>query len=352
MEITNLPGLTIKPSDGLFRNIMIKSIGADNMTLLQEISKDNTIYFKVIGSNSVEHKIYKALSRLNGKIPNMIKIYGSFGCKIKKSSFDKIKKKYEQLNNKKIDVNLCKTYDDLNNLSDKEIYLKFVALENLTVNKYYQINNAIDNDIRLNNDMFCSLLIQGLYQFYIYYMQFGIIHYDCNASNIMINLDQNNTNEIITYQVDKYPRRAYKTSMISKCDDLDYIFYDIHIKTFGIKIFIIDFDNADILHCDYNKGKFSIQSNIIKKFKNFIINIFNYAPNDIQHKLMNYFKRDEYDFTVNCINKYIERYNESPKHYSDNDYFLSKTNHIFLWHISNLIELLNMPKEYNIYKMR
>jgi len=31
----------IKPSDGIFRNTIIKSIGSNNMTLLQQISKDN-----------------------------------------------------------------------------------------------------------------------------------------------------------------------------------------------------------------------------------------------------------------------------------------------------------------------
>jgi hypothetical protein len=40
---TNI-SFNIKPSDGIFRNTIIKSIGSDNMTLLQEISKDNGCY--------------------------------------------------------------------------------------------------------------------------------------------------------------------------------------------------------------------------------------------------------------------------------------------------------------------
>jgi hypothetical protein len=41
LDTTTQLNITIKPSDKIFKNIIIKSLGDDNMILLQKISADN-----------------------------------------------------------------------------------------------------------------------------------------------------------------------------------------------------------------------------------------------------------------------------------------------------------------------
>lgn len=354
-QLKTQTSFNIKPSDGIFRNVIINSIGDDNMTLLQQISSDNSIFFKVVSEESVEYRIYKALKKLKNNVPNMIKVYGSFGCAIRKKSYEKIKRKYEQKNGLKVDLQLCETNIN-NNINvntniEPIIKLKFIALENLTQKNYHPISNILGSNIILSNDMFCSLLIQGLYQLYAYYMHFGIIHYDCNLSNIFINLEQSNIDETIEYNIEKYPHRIYKQGMNADCDKIFEGDRIIKIKTFGLKILITDFDRANILHTDYlvDETLSPTQANIISKVKNFIENIFTFASNDTKLLLENYFKDIEYENTIACVKKYINRFNESSKHYTDNDYFIGKTAYIFLHHISKLIKLLNLPKKYDAY---
>jgi hypothetical protein len=67
----------------------------------------------------------------------------------------------------------------------------------------------------------------------------------------MINIDTEKIDEIIKYEIGTCPYRIYK-KVFGFCDKLEH--YDdkiINVKTFGIKLFIIDFDHASILHTDY-----------------------------------------------------------------------------------------------------
>jgi hypothetical protein len=198
--------------------------------------------------------------------------------------------------------------------------------------------------------MFCSILIQCLYQLYNYYNLFGIVHYDCNASNIMININPDLQDEVIRYEFNKYPFRFYKDTF--KCDEIHYNYLSVNVKTYGIKALIIDFDRANILHIDYIKDKtipLTSQVNIIDRIKDFIKNIYTYAPSEIKIILEKYFKDSEYTNTIACCERYIDTYNKSFKDFPNNDYFIGKTSYILHHHIGNLTELLKMPKEYNIY---
>jgi hypothetical protein len=348
----------IKPSDGIFRNIIIKSIGADNMTLLQEISKDDTIFFKVLSDDNIEYKIYKALKVLKNKIPNMIKIYGSFGCVISKKAYEKLKKKYEVKTGEKVDIKLCDSYDTSkieqnNNLTtdSSNIKLKFIALENLI--NYTRIDVLLGDKV-LPNDMFLSIFIQGLYQLFNYYNTFGIIHNDYNDGNIMISIDREKTDEIIKYEFGICPYRAYK-NVFGFCDYLQY--YDdkiINVKTYGIKLFLVDFDHSIILHtdyCDRPKDNINLRLNIIADINNFVTALYKYAPNQIKEKLIKFHKSNTYTNLVSCCKRTIEEYNGYiEKDSSRNDYFIQKTSYIFQHYIREIIDLLKMPKEYNIYK--
>jgi hypothetical protein len=91
---------------------------------------------KVLESNHTEYKIYKALKLLKNKIPNMIKIYGSFGCVISKKKYKKIRDnfaiKLDSTNKTSItnasDIKLCESYDENQFNEQINVNLKFVAL--------------------------------------------------------------------------------------------------------------------------------------------------------------------------------------------------------------------------------
>jgi hypothetical protein len=349
--MTTKTSFNIKPSDGIFRNTIIKSIGINNMTLLQEISSDNSIFFKVLSDNNIEYKIYKALKVLKNKIPNMIKIYGSFGCVISKKSYKKITEKYEQNTGEKVDLFLCESYDTakLEQINEtNNIKLKFIALENLI--DYTRIDVLLGNKV-LPDDMFCSILIQGLYQLFNYYNTFGIIHNDYNDGNIMISINSDKIDEIIKYEFGTCPYRAYK-GVFGFCNYLKY-YNDkiINVKTNGIKLFIVDFDQSVILHYDYNDNPtndINIRLNIIADMKKFISTLYKYATIQIKEKLIEYHNSDSFLILFNCSNILIKEYNKGLKHAQSNDYFIQQTSYIFQQYIKEIVNLLKMPKEYNI----
>ena len=354
----------IKPSDGIFRNIIIKSIGADNMTLLQQISEDDSIFFKVIPANSVEYKIYKALKSIKNKIPNMVKVYGSFGCVVKMKTYEKIKRKYEQKNGLKIDLKICET--NTNAETNTDMSLKFIALENLTQQNYVRIDIFLSNKV-LPNEIFSSIFIQGLYQLFNYYNTLGIIHGDCNDGNIMVSFDNSLRDEIIQYKIGTCPYRTYK-DMWNYCEVFKY-YNDkiINVKTYGMKLIIIDFDNSIILHSDYaitdittntttnttannfqNLAKYNINPriNVFQDLRKYTTTMYKYAQPELKKKLEKFHKSAFFDILFDSYASVVTEYNTIPMDHIRNDSFLQKTSYLFQHYITHIIKTLNLPSEY------
>lgn len=360
----------IKPDDGIFKNIIIKTIGMDNMTLLQKISQDESIFFKIVSSDSVEYKIYKAIKSLKNNIPNTIKIYGSFGCSLKKKSYEKIKKKYESITGEIVNLKLCDSYETNSNKpyqpyqpnqsnSQKQIdlapyiKLKFIALESLT--NYTRIDDFLTNKV-LPDNMFLSIYLQGLYQLFNYYNTLGIIHGDYNDGNILVSYDNTLVDETIQYKFGTCPFRTYK-NMWSYCDVFTY--YDdkiIDIKTHGMKLMLIDFDNSMILHTDYaepndfSKTKYNINPriNLFHDLKKYTTTMYKYASPKIKKKLEKLHNAPTYNIFINNYNLAIEEANKREMDYISNDMFLQKTSYLFQHYISYIVIAFNLPLEYRI----
>ncbi len=367
--MTTRTSFNIKPDDGIFKNIIIKTIGFDNMTLLQKLSSDDNIFFKIVSADSVEYKIYKALKSLKNNIPNTIKIYGSFGCVLKKKSYEKIKKKYESISGEIVDLKLCDSYVSNTDYNDQHLIpetnstpksnptpyvkLKFIALESLT--NYTRIDDFLTNKV-LPNEMFLSIYLQGLYQLFNYYNTLGIIHGDYNDGNILVSYDNTLIDETIQYKFGTCPFRTYK-NMWSYCDVFTY--YDdkiIDIKTYGMKLMLIDFDNSIILHTDYaeqndfTRTKYNINPriNLFHDLKKYTSTMYRYASQKIQKKLEELHNAPTYNIFINNYNLAIIEANKREMDYIHNDMFLQKTSYLFQHYISYIVISFNLPLEYRI----
>lgn len=330
----------LEPTDKWLIAKTIESVNSDNVVLFGEFNKKHDVVIKVLKTNYIEYKIYKILYHFKYELPNLPKIFGAYTCfENSKFLFD-IVNNYNKQNNKNVNTGICR-YDPKIDENENKIKIKFVIMERI---KNSEIACNIFNGKKLSDDLFLSIMMQGLYQIYQLYYIFGIVISDYNMSNMLV---QKTDDKYIQYKISYNPYRYYKEEFrcIPYNDTWDKI---IDITLYGFKIYLIDFDNGNIIHDRFRDvPKSKILVNIIRQLFSFLDNISIYANNNIVAILQQLYK--EKNILIDCCEHSLNNYNNSNKTWIDNSHLIYKTSKILNSTINRIVELFKLPHEYMIY---
>lgn len=328
----------LEPTDDWLIAKTLETFHDDNYIYFGEFIKKHDVVIKVLSPDNIEYKIYKILLKFKSNIPNLPFIYGAYSCYESSKNLSEIIKQFEEKNNKIVNKGICQLNPGVDN--DK-IKIEFIVMERITNSS--TVVELLKCTI-LHNDLFLSILMQGLYQIYQLYYIFGIVINDYNASNILL---QRTNDMSIEYKISYNPYRYYKEEYrcIPYNDTWDKT---TNIKLYGLKIYLIDFDNARIVHDRFrNNPKSNIITNITQQIFSFFDNILLYASKNIKDKFQDIYKQKE--FLIICCNHSIKDYNNSTKTWIDNSHFIYKTSKCINSMINRIVKLFNLPNDYMIY---
>jgi hypothetical protein len=324
----------------------IESIGDNNYVFYDQLFGLDKIVIKVFMESNIELEIYKLVKKFNYYLPNMPKIYGVYRCYENRHILDKIVNEYNEKNNKNVKLPLCNGING--NKNPDNVRIRFLVMEKIkgkTLQSYFPYNTI------LPDNLFISILMQGLYQIYQLYYVFGIVINDYHLGNILI---EQNTDEYIEYKFQYHPYRFYRGELECFADDTSY---DTKLKLYGFKIYLIDFDNGQILHSDYSgNGMGEIKINIMKQIKTFVKNISKYASKNVIDKLRSIYDNDIVknsrieDKFIDCCNYKLNDYNKiKEKDWSNNELLLIKTSRLIVSYIKEIVKIFDLPKEYILF---
>lgn len=332
--------LIIEPTDKWLIAKTIESINAENYVLFGELAKKHDVVIKILRNNFIEYKIYRILLNFNYVLPNLPKIYGTYTCYENSKTFENYVNTYNTQKNKSVNTSICKFNHEKNKDNDK-IKIKFIVMERIS-----DCSIAINlfKNKKLDNNLFLSILMQGLYEIYQLYYIFGIVIADYNMSNMLV---QHVDDKYIEYKLSYNPYRYFKEEQ--RCcpynDTWDKI---TKIKLYGLKIYLIDFDNGRIIHDRFRDNqKSNIILNVIQQLFSFIDNLSAHASEQIINKLQSIYKEKE--FLINCCNYSLNDYNSSTKTWTDNCFLIYKTSKILNSVMNKIIKLFNLPNDYMIF---
>ena len=251
-----------------------------------ELNKKNKVIIKLSTKSNDEYNIYKLLEKINHN-PNIPKIYGVMSC-YEKNEY--IKNNLKDLVNK----GLC--YGNKDKDSTK-IYLSIIERIKDSTTLTYIGNN------KLPRMQILSLLLQGLFTIYHMFYVFGILHNDFNESNIMLkSCDQT---KILEYKFISAPYRYFKFELPGG-DDWNKCQKKYTIKTYGVQLYLIDYDQALIYHQYYiNVDK--ISDHPIENAFKYIKTICKYGDEDIYNICKEHFDtrgKHLIDYSQQFLNSY------------------------------------------------
>ena len=335
--------MILLPSDKILQHLTIKSIGAENIVFFNKFADNNDIIIKVSRRDNTEYKIYKALKLLNNQLIGLVKIYGIYTCIDSDKKISDLILEYDKTHNNKLNFNLC-LYKQNTKKSDL-IDLKMIVIEN--VYGAETINDIMINNKKFPNDIFVSLMLQGLYIMFNLYSIFGIVQNDYNPSNILIK--PTSTKKLkynFTYNVSSY----YK---IQEGIPPDFNHHIVKLDSHGLRLYLIDFDNALILHTDYAEDpNANIKTNIIEHMRKFLNTMYNYALPEIADKIKSFLAENGKYWHLSKI--YVENklriYNKTEiKCWSQNAFVINRTAFTLYKCINELITHLNLSNDYKIF---
>lgn len=280
--------------------------------IIAELDKKEKVIIKVsmdqpdkYSKGNNEYYIYKLLEKLGKSQPNIPSIYGVMTCYEKRENIDNL----FRLTGK----GLC--YGEKDKHSSK-IYL--TIMENI------KHGSTIDTFRRLNKMETLSVIWQGLFQMYVMYYIFGILHNDYNASNILL---YDTRTPFVEYNIVSFPFRYYKFDIGNEEANQDYNTYKI--PTYGVKLKLIDFDQAKCYHHNHiNVDR--VSDHVIKHAFDFIEVVCKYGDNDVYVICKQHFDTKGKHLIDYCI-KFFERYNKERDEIS-NELFIDKTRVTFrMW---------------------
>jgi len=205
-----------------------------------------------------EYKIYQLLDKIKQLKPSIPKLYGQMHCYEKKRYIDNFVEKLK-------DKGLCNGKS-----GDVKIYLTIIEniKDGLQINKLGRKLNRIET---------LSIIMQGLFQMYMFIYIFGILQNDYNPGNILISPT---SEQYINYEILHFPYRYFDYELGDDSCNKEGTTYKVLSN--GVKLTIIDFDQGKCYHHKYiNVTHVDIREHIIEHAFKFIKTVCTYGDYDV-----------------------------------------------------------------------
>jgi hypothetical protein len=308
------------PTDSWLVSKLIEG-SSEAYKIIAELDKKEKVIIKVsIADDSLEkhryddrneYRIYQLLDKIKQTKPNIPKVYGQMHCYEKKRYIDDFIKK---LSNR----GLCN-----GQRGDVKIYL--TVMEN--IKDGYPIDKI---GRKLNRMETLSIIMQGLFQMYMFIYIFGILQNDYNVGNILVSPTKET---YINYEILHFPYRYFDYELGD--DDCNKEGSVYKVATNGIKLTIIDFDQAKCFHHKYiNVTHVDIKEHVIEHAFRFIQTVCMYGDNDVFEICNNHYKTRGLHL-INYSKQFFDRYNKE-RDESSSDYLIDRLRVTFRMWIKEL----------------
>jgi serine/threonine protein kinase len=313
------------PTDNWLNDLVVRASTDDTKLLIGKYMSKNKVVVKLtVGDRNSE---YVSLSLLKDNTstysPNLPVIYGTMSCYETKQNLEE---NFKRVKGKGI----C--YGNKKEQSSQKIYMSVIGYIDA------KTMDALGN-IRLADDQVLSLMMQGLYTIYQLYYVFGILHRDFNGGNILIGPT---SKKELVYKIACSPYRFFAHEL----DDAG-CFKDAcnkKVETNGVRLYLIDFDQATIYHNKYNKS--DTQYTVIEDANKFITQIMSLGSNELYAKYQE-IKSVHFDnFKQTCIRRQ-SKYIQEKTDYS-NCHMLDRTTISLRVYIDIIIMAFGLPCTYRI----
>lgn len=291
-----------KPTNTWLVNKIIEK-SSEGYIIIAKLHEKEKVIIKLSLDSKNEYNIYKLIERLS-IIPTIPKLIGTLSCYELKTNLENLSKLK--------DLGLC---NGKNNKDSAKIYLSVME----------RIKDCVKLDqiltLSLSSIQIISILIQGLYTIYSLYYVFGILHNDFNPGNIL--LKKCDESEKITFKFNSHPYRHFDYEVKHYSDEL---YREDIIHTYGVRLYIIDFDQATTIHKKYINTD-NITKHPIESAKDFLLTIANFA-NSIELKdiiMQHYDTRGKH--LISFSKKFLDKYISDPTEYNCN--FLIDRNRVY-----------------------
>jgi thiamine kinase-like enzyme len=291
-----------KPTNTWLVNKIIEK-SSEGYIILAKLHEKEKVIIKLSLDSKNEYNIYKLIERLP-IIPTIPKLIGTLSCYELKTNLEDLSKLKDQ--------GLCHGQKDSESI---KIYLSIME----------RIKDCVKLDkiltLSLTTLQIISILIQGLYTIYSLYYVFGILHNDFNVGNIL--LKKCDESKKITFKFNSHPYRHFDYEIKHNSDEL---YRDDIIDTYGVRLYLIDFDQATIIHQKYINTD-NITKHPIESAKEFLLAIVN-SINSTELKdiiMEHYDTRGKH--LISFSKKFLDKYISEPTEHNCN--FLIDRNRVY-----------------------
>lgn len=288
------------PTDSWLSNLVVQASSTDTMLLVGNYMKDKKVVVKlVMNDNNNEYKVLSLIDKTKIRFKNLHVIYGNGSCYEKK---DVLQTNYERIKGR----GMC--YGSKDDGDSVKIYFSIISyIDGMTLE---QIGSS-----KLPDEQVISLVMQGMMTIYQLFYVFGIMHRDFNAGNIIVKPTNDKT---IEYKIKWWPYRYFP---FEYKDDNCYINAPSYaIETKGVRLYLIDFDNATVYHHDYRNA--DVTHTVIEEVDRFLMTMLRYGSKELQDKYLNIqdllFQRGK-----QCCQRHHDRYNNN-KTQETNEFMLER----------------------------
>ena len=239
-----MPHLYLLPekSNSWLTNKLIKE-STDGYLIIAKLHKKGKVIIKLSVGHDFhnEYSMYLLLHKIGFNNPNVPKIYGIIEC-YEKNKF------LQNINENLLGKGLCNGSKD-----DKSSKISFTVIERIEDSKH------INEVGKFNKLQTLSLIWQGMFQLYMLYYIFGIIHNDFNTGNILVT---HCSDTHIEYNIIRSPYRYFTFDIGDDSFNKDPNVYKV--PCYGVKLVLIDFDQAICHHYNHiNVKKVDIKEHVI-----------------------------------------------------------------------------------------
>jgi hypothetical protein len=313
-----------KPTNTWLVNKIIEQ-SSEGYIIIAKLHDKEKVIVKLSLDSKNEYNIYKLIER-QPIIPTIPKLIGTLSCY-------ELKKNLENLENlsKLKDQGLC---NGKNDKDSTKIYLSIMERIKDCV-KLDQIST-----LSLTSLQIISILIQGLYTIYSLYYVFGILHNDFNPGNIL--LKKCDENEKITFKFNSHPYRHFDYEIKDYPDEL---YREDTIDTYGVRLYLIDFDQATIIHKKYvNTDDISIHP--IESAKDFLLSISNSTNSSELRDIIKQHYDTRGKHLISFSKKFLDKYISDPTEYNCN--FLIDRNRVYykMWLKEFFLKFNGLKRKY------
>jgi serine/threonine protein kinase len=310
------------PTDPWLSDLLVKNVSTKGILMYGKHMKDKDIVIKLSKDNNDEYMIYKLLDKMKTKLSNIPYVYANMSCYERKDVIDSNFKRIK---------GLCNGSKD--DPQSQKIYLSVI--------EYIDKSTTLDGigNHRLPDNQMISLIFQGLFTLYQMYYVFGIIHKDLNGGNILV---QHTDKKTLDYKIKYSPYRFFPFEVdIGDCANHTQTYT---IDTHGMRLYLIDFDQAYIYHHDYNNA--DIKHTIMDDVHAYMVSVLSKASPTIVTTYTTVYTQC-FERIKECCLRYQQKYVEDRTPHNNN-YMIEKTTSALRVYIDYVRKAFNMPLSYKL----